>query len=87
MQGDSDSARISFSAESYPEVPLHEHVKAFLAFYALVNDYYSPHHLANVAGQFDEVESLRLAVGESVGAELTEVDIIMGLHNLITDMK
>ncbi len=82
-----DNGRSFFSTDSYPEVPLGEHVKTFLAFYALANDYYSPEQLTNIAVQPDEVESLRLAVGESVGVELTEVDIIMGLHNLVTDIK
>ena len=75
------------SIDSYPGVPLDEHIKTFLTFYALTNDYFSPRELTRVAGQSDEVESLRRAVSESVGVELTEVDIILGLHNLVTDIK
>ncbi len=82
-----DNSRSFSSADSYPELPLGVHVKTFLAFYALANDYYSPEQLTSVAGQPDEVESLRQVVGKSVGVELTEVDIIMGLHSLITDIK
>ncbi len=82
-----DNSRSFSSADSCPEVSLGVHVKTFLAFYAHANDYYSPEQLTSVARQLDEVESLRLVVSESVGVELTEVDIIMGLHNLVTDIK
>lgn len=75
------------SIEVYPEIPLGDHVKDYLTFYALVNDYYNPEGLTKAAQQADEVESLRVAVGYSIGVDITEVDIVLGLNNLVTDIK
>jgi|GEM_PF-6706848 hypothetical protein len=75
------------SSQIYPDIPLGDQVKGFLRFYAMVNGYDTPEGLSRVAGQTDEVESLRGVISACTGETLTEVDIILGLNNVVTDIK
>ena len=73
--------------ECAPDLTLHDAVKAFVTFYALTNQYFPPDGLRKVSEDEAEVNSLLDVVSSCVGEGLTEVDIILALQGLVTDIK
>jgi len=75
------------SISTTPDVLLLDHVRYFLHFYTTVSGNHTPEGISKISQDPEEVEQLRCVVSDSVGVELTPVDIILGLNNIVTDIK
>ncbi len=66
---------------------LPDFVQGFAAYYAISRGYFTPSGLTRMAGNRDKVEDLRATIGDQIGVELTEIDIILSLHNLVPEAR